>query len=995
MVRLPFLKRALICSSLFSVLCAGVSNPVSAGNLFQKDMTSPPRPSWPPEGRRVKCPVTRDTWISSVGEEKIGSNGGARRLKVKGQQEYILLDIDPSRLRGKIVTGALLHMRSASPRKAPLARLGVSTVASKWMEGTSRRYQPQIGSSCYNQAEYKKRNWAYPGSTLMDVTFGRGHTIWKFAESTPPDKNGWQTCAVDAGVVSARLAGLSYGFCLYDEVGSIWSIKKNQFKYIHFPNRFCYSRESGKSAPWLEVWVQGRDSIPPEPVKSIGIETDQFPAGEALVRWITPVDYGGGKTLGFQVSYKMDTEERPMPRYLIPMAGRPGEEVRMHIQDLPFKGGEAIVLTIKPVDSAGNVGQPFTRAIGLSSNLRMVRIPEADIKPFPPRTRLPTVGGLKVAVVDLLDKIDPKSGKIIPARKEGYKGGNHIFSARKKLIRLQSARNETVVFQLNLEGKAQNISVNYTFDQNPNLKPKIYQFAYVNVVDEHKKVISILPDPLLPLKGVCSIPSIAGKVRVPDQANHSLICELYVPHEETPGRKRGKVSISVGGESLELEVYLTVWNFTLPNKLSFVPEMNAYGTVYPFRGYEYYRLAHEHRTCINWLPYGWHGKPSFTPNWKADDFDWSQWDQEVGPLLDGSAFKDLPRNNEPVDVFYLPFNENWPVSVFMHYKPSYWADEAFSPRYSEELKKSFAAFAKHCDEKQWHDTIFQFYLNNKVYYRTKFHKSSAPWILDEPVNTQDFWALRWYGILWHLAVDSVMGDAKMWYRGDISYSQFERNILWGVMDVEYLGGNNAQKTRMKHDEQVLFGKSHFAEYGTANKIEASNMQPVVWCLSAWSKGAIGVLPWQTIGSKNCWNIAEETALFYPRPKDPKPSVRLKAFTRGQQDVEYLTLLCDSYQMPRYAVAGWLNKMVNISGKVYRSFGADAGTIRFDKVDSMVLWKIRYCIGKMVSDKAPAYKRALVDWETPLWDPKKLPDIGYVPVAPKVQSYMPDCISFSP
>ena len=100
-------------------------------------------------------------------------------------------------------------------------------------------------------------------------------------------------------------------------------------------------------------------------------------------------------------------------------------------------------------------------------------------------------------------------------------------------------------------------------------------------------------------------------------------------------------------------------------------------------------------------------------------------------------------------------------------------------------------------------------------------------------------------------------------------------------------------------------------------------------------------------------------------------------------------------MPRYAVAGWLNKMVNISGKVYRSFGADAGTIRFDKVDSMVLWKIRYCIGKMVSDKAPAYKRALVDWETPLWDPKKLPDIGYVPVAPKVQSYMPDCISFSP
>lgn len=34
---------------------------------------------------KIKCPVSRDTWISSVGNEKIGNNGGAKRLKVKGQ----------------------------------------------------------------------------------------------------------------------------------------------------------------------------------------------------------------------------------------------------------------------------------------------------------------------------------------------------------------------------------------------------------------------------------------------------------------------------------------------------------------------------------------------------------------------------------------------------------------------------------------------------------------------------------------------------------------------------------------------------------------------------------------------------------------------------------------------------------------------------------------------------------------------------------------------
>ena len=122
---------------------------------------------------------------------------------------------------------------------------------------------------------------------------------------------------------------------------------------------------------------------------------------------------------------------------------------------------------------------------------------------------------------------------------------------------------------------------------------------------------------------------------------------------------------------------------------------------------------------------------------------------------------------------------------------------------------------------------------------------------DEPIHTQDFWALRWYGLLWRSAVQPVKGDAQMWFRGDISFSQFGRNILWGIADVAYFGGNDDQKTRMKHDQQILHGDTYFAEYGTANKIEASNIQPLLWCLSAWAKGAMGVLPWQTIGSKSC------------------------------------------------------------------------------------------------------------------------------------------------
>jgi len=829
----------------------------------------------------------------------------------------------------------------------------------------------------------------------MDVTFGRGHTIWKFADCTSPDQNGWQSCAVDADVVAARAAGLSYGFFIYDEVGSIWSLKNRQFKYTHFPNRFIYSRESDRSAPWLEVWFQGQDSIPPDSIPSINVTTAEFPAGQALVSWKTPLDRGGGKTLGFHVSYKRGVKEKAMPRYLIPMAGKAGEEVRMHVHDLSFKPGELISLTIRPVDSAGNIGPPFTKAIRVSANPHLADIPKANVEPFLPSTILPTVGGLKVSVVDLLDKIDPESGAMIPRQHAGYKGGNHIYSAKKKLIRLQTARNEHIAFQLNLEGKAEKVFINYIFPESPYLRPEVFQFGYVNVKDDTNKTTTPLPDPLLPFRRTCSVPATIGEVSILNQTNHSLICELYVPHEALPGRKKGKVTVAAGGEFLELEVDLTVWNFTLPNKLSFVPEMNAYGTVSPFKGYEYYRLAHEHRTCINRLPYNWSGAPSFAPKWNERGFNWIDWDRKVGPLLNGSAFKNSKRKNEPLDVLYLPFNENWPISLFDNYTPSYWADEAFTPEYAADLKKIFAAFARHCDKKGWYDTIFQFYLNNKVYQRRGFNRNSAPWVFDEPVNTQDFWALRWYGILWHSAVDPVKGKTKMWYRGDISYSQFGRNILWGIMDEEYLGSNNSQKTRMKHDEQILWGKSHFFEYGSANKIESPNTQPALWCLLAWSRGAMGVLPWQTIGNKKSWKKAEQTALFYSHPDGPMPSVRLKAFTRGQQDVEYLTLLGDSIKMPRYAVAGWLRGVLNLEGSVYRASASAAGTMQFEDVNTTDLWKLRCRVGTMLSKKAPKYKRSLVDWETPSWDIKKLPDIGYVRVSPKVERYKPDCDTFRP
>src|SRR5579884_1980055 len=77
-----------------------------------------------PEGRTVRLAVTRDTWLSEVGNEARCNLGGAARLKLKSYQEMSLIDVDPAPLRGRVITGATLHLRSAgAPR---LARVTVS-----------------------------------------------------------------------------------------------------------------------------------------------------------------------------------------------------------------------------------------------------------------------------------------------------------------------------------------------------------------------------------------------------------------------------------------------------------------------------------------------------------------------------------------------------------------------------------------------------------------------------------------------------------------------------------------------------------------------------------------------------------------------------------------------------------------------------------------------------------------------------------------------------
>jgi len=370
---------------------------------------------------------------------------------------------------------------------------------------------------------------------------------------------------------------------------------------------------------------------------------------------------------------------------------------------------------------------------------------------------------------------------------------------------------------------------------------------------------------------------------------------------------------------------------------------------------------------------------------KNDRFDWADYDRRFGPLLDGSAFADLPRKGVPVDTFYLPLNENWPVSIENGFRGGYWADEALTSEYRDRFVRAARSLASHIGRKGWCDTVFEFYLNGKVYYKKpNWNRCSSPWIFDEPTQTQDFWALRWFGRAFHEGVFAARGDATLAFRCDISRPEWQRDLLDGLLDVNVVGGVFRKYTRIVMERKRR--EHHLVlTYGSPNPIPEANTQCVNWCLDAWARGADGVLPWQTIGKKGSWHKADPLALLYPpgpaTPDRPAPSLRLKAFRRGQQDVEYLVLLMQSRKLPRWTVADAVREFLGTPAQFVRKSAGDAGRMQFRNTDPIQFWRLRTIVGRILDAAAPRPRKRLVDLRPPARDPARVRRIATVEPSP--------------
>lgn len=910
----------------------------------------------------VVLPVTRDTWFSNVGAEADGNNGGAPQLKVKSYQEMSLIDVDPSVMRGRVVIGATLHLKLSG--ESVLRRVTVGSFGAPWVEGSGRSYEGQAGSSTFNRRKHPDAAWTPDGGDLCRVILGEGGTLWKMADATAPDGGRWQTIAVDPGVVGARIAGLSEGFFVFDDTGSEWTREGEKFTTQHMPNRFFYSREGGKvNAPYLSVILGAADHAAPGLPEGIRFDVEGLPAGEAKVSWTTPRDEGVAGTAGFFV----EAGGREVPRSYLPRTGQVGERVVMHLRDLGFKPGVEVVVRIRGVDNAGNLGKTAEGKGRVSSKVA-AKLPMAKIEGFAGgQGELPLLSGGRVGIIDELDKVGARDGGIMGAP-EGYKAGNHLWSAREKRVRLQAARNEFIAFQVAIRGGMREVKPTLTFGGAIGSKVKV-EFGRYHLVNTKA---GPLADPIVRLGGVEDTAWVGEKIE-----NQSLHVEIYVAHDAPAGEHKGTLVLEAGRERLSIGVSLRVWDFTLPDDLSFLPEMNCYGL--PENERDFYRLAQRHRTVLNRVPYSQNGSVAegFAPRLIGKTFDWTEWDRRFGPLLDGSAFADLPRRGVPIEVFYLPLHENWPTVIEGNYNGDYWADRAFTAGYRGAFVEASRQFSAHLDGKGWSKTFFQCFFNGKLdFKRAGWSRGSSPWLLDEPGNFQDFWALRYFGEAFHEGVKKAAPrHAKMAFRADVSRPQWQRDSLDGLLDYNVVGGAMRSYSRIVLDRKEA-QKQVVVEYGSANPLEESNMQAVGWCLDAWSLGVDGVLPWQTVGRGESWMEGDTLALFYPgrRGKEPVPSVRLKAFRRGQQDVEYLTLLAKTTGEPRWGVGQRVREELGLSGKRGGSGsggGEDAGLVRYDGLRAQDAWSLRVRVGQALSDRHPAPERQVVELRTPARDVSRL------------------------
>jgi hypothetical protein len=482
-------------------------------------------------------------------------------------------------------------------------------------------------------------------------------------------------------------------------------------------------------------------------------------------------------------------------------------------------------------------------------------------------------------------------------------------------------------------------------------------------------------DYAIPMKDALSIPAADNKVG--DQKAGVVAVDLIVPPSAKPGEQSGTVTVSVGGADVQLKLRLKVCGAAIPPEMHFIPELNAYGgpgEAGSEMWFDSHRLAHYNRCAINRVPYSQGGNPhrDMTPPAGPDGHitDWALYDKNVGPLLDGSAFKDNPRAGTPVALLYLPFHECYPLPMAGNYNPGVKTDgenwkpihdilakppeQAFPQSYQDAFVNAVSDFAKHAEEKGWTKTELQCYNNNKVQYNKDRVKGTA-WTMDEPYMYLDWQALLFYSRLFHKGTAGVKAP-HFAYRGDISRPMWQGNCFDGLM--ETMSANSGMFTMMPLMKDLKRRTNiRLVCYGGANEQSRANHETTAWCLKSYIAECDGALPWQSLGGDQAFDKGDSlengNSLIVDGRKrfgvNAIASFRVHAFRAGAQLAELLRLLEQKKGWGRAHSGALVAQFIPLGAEFKQAFADDAAAIKFGELNGDSFVKLKEGILKLLAE----------------------------------------------
>lgn len=882
----------------------------------------------------LRLDVVADTNLSEYPTERGLNYGTSTQLRLKGIQMFALMEFDLQPIAQATLNRAVLRFRAARDDHR-LRTIGLYTVAEPWVEGTGQG--EEAPGATWLSPDGTARPWG-PGPDFLAVSFTHGYTRVGYAEIRDLGDR-WLEVEVDPELIHAMVARASYGLLITDETGQTRA------------NNDIHSREQSGSEPYLLVEIGGAPEV--ALAAPMDLTVQPLPAeatpdtGAAMASW---------KPVAGAFAYRCRIEGRDLPRWLIPW---PDDGAEPQIILTGLAPGSPVSLSVCAVDRQGREG-PSATIEGRASAVRPnpLHLPTPPEEPAGPE--LVQAPSFTVYTGSVLDKVDPTRAPDLPTRGVRLRAARNEFVAAMLVIDAPQGGLEDIrVTAAPLEGEAGGLPT-----------PDLYRLWYLN--DGGWR-----PEVCLPLQDWVDN-------GIPGQRNQSFLVELYVPHAAPPGRYTGEVTVSRGGESARVPLEVLVGSPVLPDRLGFVLELNSYGDVAWQYGVEsgspeyiaiervYHRVAHRHRANWDPLPYNQAGEvirggapPLEGSGAQKRVADWSGWDARYGPLLDGSAFADLPRSGVPVHGLYLPFNENWPASMELYRahvdEPAYPdmliehaltappIEEAFDPRYPQEFTAIVREFAAHVVERGWSLPWLQIYFNNKVDFRNPEQggRGSSWWLLDEPMHRDDWLALRYYTGL------ARVGTPPLISRGDISRPQWQPRWMDGSFDLMCVAGelfeHHALCMELAKRGAALGRPVTFWHYGTANAVGRPNAEAVAWAWAAFLAGADGILPWNTIGGDGNFEEPADTAILYPGRRfgidGPVVSLRLKAMLRGAQDVELLRLLAERTGAERRDLRAVFGPLV--TGTTVQAYAEDAGRLEFGGMAVEALDRARATVRAML------------------------------------------------